>query len=300
MKMKTYKLFHVDSFTEEHFSGNQAGVVLDADGLSDQMLQYISNEINLPCTAFVFAGKDKTYDVHIRFFTPIREELICGHATIAAHYVRAVENNFDNRRIYQKTGIGILPVDIIREPNSYRIAMTQGKIILGDIIRDNLCEEILDSLHICANDIVEGYPIQVASTGNAKLLIPIAHLETLNSINPNMEQISIISKKIGVSGFYLFTTPSAAPLIHGRMFAPAYGVNEDPATGNANSPLGAYLVHHKLVKHNNKIFSFKAIQGEAMKRKSIITVEVLISDNEPIEIKVSGNASILYQAEIQL
>jgi len=87
-------------------------------------------------------------------------------------------------------------------------------------------------------------------------------------------------------------------LIHGRMFAPAIGINEDPVTGNANGPLGAYLVHHDLVKHNNLMFIFKAVQGEAINRAGTIEVEVRIEENEPVEVKISGSAVIVFQSEI--
>lgn len=84
------------------------------------------------------------------------------------------------------------------------------------------------------------------------------------------------------------------------MFAPSIGINEDPVTGNANGPLGAYLIHHNLVKHNNSLFRFKAKQGEAINRPGIIEVEVKIEDNEPIEAKVSGNAVIIFKSELLL
>ncbi len=84
------------------------------------------------------------------------------------------------------------------------------------------------------------------------------------------------------------------------MFAPAIGINEDPVTGNANGPLGAYLVHHNLVKHNNSLFRFKAKQGEAIERSGIIEVDVKIGNKEPVEVKVSGNAIIIFKSELLL
>lgn len=68
------------------------------------------------------------------FFTPRNEVPICGHATIVAHYARAVENHFGTQRVLQKTGAGILPVDIIWENDDYKIVMTQGKIEIHDAL----------------------------------------------------------------------------------------------------------------------------------------------------------------------
>ena len=84
------------------------------------------------------------------------------------------------------------------------------------------------------------------------------------------------------------------------MFAPAIGINEDPVTGNANGPLGAYLVHYNFVKHNNSSLKFKAKQGEAINRSGIIEVEVKIEDNEPKEVKILGNAVVIFKSELVL
>lgn len=108
-------------------------------------------------------------------------------------------------------------------------------------------------------------------------------------LHPNYDALSKLSKVIGCNGFYVFTVDSKNNdiLIHGRMFAPAIGINEDPVTGNANGPFGAYLVHHNLVKHNDSLFKFKAKQGEAIERLGIIEVEVKIEDRKPVEIKIA-------------
>ena len=117
-----------------------------------------------------------------------------------------------------------------------------------------------------------------------------------------MDMLKNISKIINCNGFYLFTmdTPDSDILIHGRMFAPAIGINEDPVTGNANGPLGAYLVNHKLVRHDNSLFSFKAIQGEAIKRAGIIYVDVEIHNQKPVQVRIAGNAKIVFKSKLLL
>lgn len=300
--IRKYNLYQIDSFTKEKFTGNPAGVITNADGLTDYEMQKIARELNNSETAFIFSSDSKDYDVHIRFFTPINEVPICGHATIAAHYARAVENELNNLRVYHKTGAGILPVDIIKENEDYKIVMTQGKIIFGDIIDGINKEELLAALNIKSSDLLENYKIQIVSTGHSKVMIGIKSIETLNTLHPNYDALSKLSKIIGCNGYYVFTIDSKENdiLIHGRMFAPAIGINEDPVTGNANGPLGAYLVHHNLVEHNNSLFKFKAKQGEAINRSGIIEVEVKIEDREPVEVKVSGNAVIVFQSEITI
>ncbi|MFW2501653.1 PhzF family isomerase [Clostridium diolis] len=299
---RKYNLYQVDSFTKEKFTGNLAGVISNADGLTDYEMQKIAREINNSETAFIFTSNSSEYDVQVRFFTPISEVPICGHATIAAHYVRAIENELETSRIYHKTGAGILPVDIIKENDDYKIIMTQGKIEFGKIIDGINKEELLKALKIKESDLLDDYKIQIVSTGHSKVMIGIKSIETLNILQPDYSALSKLSEIIKCNGYYIFTTDLKENdiLIHGRMFAPSIGINEDPVTGNANGPLGAYLVHYNLVKHNNSLFRFKAKQGEAINRPGIIEVEVKIEDNEPIETKVSGNAVIIFKSELLL
>lgn len=299
---RKYNLYQVDSFTKEKFTGNPAGVVSNADGLTDLEMQKIARELNNSETAFIFSSNGNEYDAHVRFFTPTNEVPICGHATIAAHYVRAIENKIETSRVYHKTGAGILPVDIVKENNDFKIIMTQGKIEFGRIIDGINKEELLAALNIKNNDLLESYKIQIVSTGHSKVMIGIRSIEALNTLQPDYNELSKLSKIIKCNGYYVFTVDSKESdiLIHGRMFAPAIGISEDPVTGNANGPLGAYLVHHNLIKHNNSLFRFKAKQGEAINRTGIIEVEVKIEDNEPVEVKVAGNAVIIFKSELSL
>lgn len=299
---RKYNLYQIDSFTKEKFTGNPAGVITNADGLTDREMQKIARELNNSETAFIFSSDSKDYDVHVRFFTPTSEVPICGHATIAAHYARAIENDLGSARVIQKTGAGILPVDIVKENRDYKITMTQGKIEFGSIIEVINKEKLLKALNIKGYDLLKNYKIQIVSTGHSKVMIGIKSIETLNKLQPDYAALASLSKIINCNGYYVFTADSQDSdiLIHGRMFAPAIGINEDPVTGNANGPLGAYLVHHNLVKHNNSLFRFKAKQGEAINRSGIIEVEVKIGNNEPAEVKISGNAVIAFKSELIL
>lgn len=299
---KKYRLYQIDSFTKDKFSGNPAGVITNADGLSAPEMQKIARELNNSETAFIFQSQDKDYDVYVRFFTPSNEVPICGHATIAAHYARAIENNLNFGRLYHKTGAGILPVDIVKEESDYRIIMTHGTISFETPLEDEFIDDIVAALKIEKDDLIIDYPLQVVSTGHSKVMIGIKDRSLLNQLSPDMEMLKQISARIGSNGFYVFTMndPDADILIHGRMFAPAIGINEDPVTGNANGPLGAYLVHHRLVKHDDSSFCFKAMQGEAMRRAGVIEIEVAITGQEPVEVKIAGNAVIAFKAELTL
>jgi PhzF family phenazine biosynthesis protein len=299
---KKYQLYQIDSFTKEIFSGNPAGVITNAEGLTSDEMQKIARELNNSETAFIFQSNNPEYDVDIRFFTPTNEVPICGHATIAAHYARAIENELNTTKVIHKTGAGILPVDIVKEDDDYKIIMTQGEISFGDMIKNKVLENLFNALNISEKDLLNKCPVQIVSTGHSKVMIGIKEEEKLHKLNPNMDMLKSISNTINCNGFYVFTMDKQKSdiLIHGRMFAPAIGINEDPVTGNANGPLGAYLIHHRFVSHNNTVFSFKAIQGEAIKRAGTILVEVKIENEEPIEVKIAGNAVIVFKSELEI
>ena len=133
-------------------------------------------------------------------------------------------------------------------------------------------------------------------------MIGINTKDKLNSLQPNLSKLSEISKMIECNGYFIFTLDSDSPdiLTHGRMFAPAIGIPEDPVTGNANGPLGAYLVKHQLVDSSKNYIKYKAKQGEAIGRPGFVDVEVELEEGNPVKTKVGGNAVIVYKTEIEL
>ena len=274
--MKTYKVYQVDSFTKNKFYGNPAGVVPNADGLTDEQMQQIARELNNSETAFIFKSESSEYDVEVRFFTPTTEVPICGHATVAAHYVNALENKMDSRCVIQKTKAGILPVDIVKQDNDYTIVMTQGTPTVSSPFSDELSSQIADALGLSSNDLCSEYPVAISSTGHSKVMVPICSNNLLHALQPNMQKLTEISNQIGCNGYYVFTlNPQDEILVHGRMFAPAIGITEDPVTGNANGPLGAYLVHFNILQNNTAHeFDFDILQGEAIKRDGTMHVHV--------------------------
>lgn len=299
---KKYDLYQVDAFTEQRFRGNPAGVVLNADGLTEFQMQEIARELNNSETAFVFSSDSPEYDVGVLFFTPVREVPMCGHATIATHYVRALEQNLPSGRIMQKIGAGILPVDIIREKDSIRIAMTQGLFRLGTPFHEDQKQELCAALRLSPDQLREGWPIQEASTGFGKIMVPILSEEVLDNLEPDWDALCRLTEKVGCNGCYVFAPApkNADYLFCGRMFAPISGVREDPVTGNANGPLGGYLAHYGFLTPADGHLHFSVLQGKAMGRAGIITVEVDLQNNEPAEIRISGNAVIVFRSQLEL
>lgn len=301
--MKKYKIYQVDSFTRNKFHGNPAGVVPNADGLTEDQMQRIARELNNSETAFIFSSNSSEYDVEVRFFTPTTEVPLCGHATIAAHYIRAIEGDAVSGRVIQKTKAGILPVDIIQEDNDYSIVMTQGTPEVSVPFDELTVKKIAAALGITVNDIRDDCPVVIASAGHSKIMVGIKSNVQLNGLRPNMDELSAISAEVGCNGYYVFTlNPDEDVLVHGRMFAPAIGISEDPVTGNANGPLGIYLVHYGICRslETEDELSFYILQGEAIKRDGGMQVCVKIDNKLPVLVQIIGQAVVAFKTEVEL
>jgi PhzF family phenazine biosynthesis protein len=124
----------------------------------------------------------------------------------------------------------------------------------------------------------------------------------LNDLSPNHYDLAKLSEQIGCNGYFVFTFDSddKDTLIYGRMFAPAIGINEDPVTGNANGPLGGYLIKNKIVSFDANLFKFKAKQGEKMSRLGAVEVLVRIENEEPALIQIGGDAVVIFYTEIEI
>jgi PhzF family phenazine biosynthesis protein len=300
--MTAYQVFQVDAFTRTRFRGNPAGVVLDADGLTDAQMQDIARELGNSETAFIHPARARDHDVWVRFFTPITEVPICGHATIAAHHVRARELGLPSGRVVQLTGAGALPVDITREGDDCRVTMTQGAVEFGAPFGPALSERTLRALGVGSGDVDRRCPIQIVSTGHSKVLVGLRDATVLDALSPDLPALAALSAEIGCNGFFAFALTHGEPelLSRGRMFAPAIGIAEDPVTGNANGPLGAYLVRHRLAPHDGRRLTFRTEQGRAIRRSGTMEVEVEIREGEPTRVRVTGDAVIVFRTEIEL
>ena len=151
--MNVYRVYQIDAFTKNRFEGNPAGVVANADGLTDSQMQAIARELNNSETAFILSPTTSDHEVWIRFFTPTIEVPTCGHATISAHFVRALEKGLPSCRVHQRIGIGVLPVDIVKEDSGYRVIMTQGAVEISLPITGQTRDDILNAIDLSDSDI---------------------------------------------------------------------------------------------------------------------------------------------------
>lgn len=297
-----YRIYQVDSFTKNRFHGNPAGVVANADGLTEIQMQQIARELNNSETAFIFSSSSPEYDVEVRFFTPTTEVPLCGHATIAAHYVRAIEGGLSGRFI-QKTKAGLLPVDIVKDGDDYSIIMTQAEPFVSEPFDPDVVSSITEALGITPDELRDDCPVAIASAGHSKIMVGIKDLNVLHALQPNDAALTEISRRVGCNGYYVFTLhPDEQILVHGRMFAPAIGIKEDPVTGNANGPLGIYMVHFGICSglQQNDCFDFEIMQGEAIHRDGGMKVHVTKGNGKPERVQITGNAVVAFKTEIEI
>jgi PhzF family phenazine biosynthesis protein len=294
-------VYQVDAFTDRLFSGNPAGVVPEAEGLDEAAMLAIARELNNSETAFVFRDGSPDYDYRVRFFTPTREVPICGHATVAAHYVLAKRSGIVSATLLQSTGAGILPVEVSEDSGDLRITMTQAAVEFGTKLEGTKLAALLRGLGIGPSEMDPASPAQIVSTGHSKVMIPLRSRASLDSLRPDDGLMSALSAEIGCNGYYPFTFDSGEEgvLTSGRMFAPAIGIKEDPVTGNASGPLGAYLLRYGLLDGSSGRVEFDAKQGEAIGRKGYVRVIVDCEGREARRVRISGLARIVFSATIE-
>lgn len=297
---RPYTLYQVDAFTRERFAGNPAGVVLDASGLSGATMQRIARELANPQTAFLLPPREADHDVFVRYFTPTTEVPLCGHATIAAHHVRAQALGLGSGVVWQRSAAGRLPVRLLRDGDALRVRMTQAPPAFEAVLDIDAERALLAALRLRPDDLDLRCPLQVVSTGHAKVLVGLRDRDRLHAVRPDLHALAELSAVLDCNGYFLFTLDAREEgvLTACRMFAPAIGIPEDPVTGNGNGPLGAYLVHHRLVAHDGSALVFRSTQGETMGRKGSVRVEVRIAGGEPVEVQVGDDAVIAFVATL--
>lgn len=296
--MKEYIIYQIDAFSREKFSANPAGVVINADGLDEVLMQKIARELNNSETAFVFSNSDKDFSHEVRFFTPNAEVPICSHATIATHYALALEKNIKENTIFEQIcKAGVFEVEVLLDENDYLLAMTYEKIEFLNKLSQDEIEILLKALGLKEKDLIKKLPIQIVSTGNSKVLIAIKDSQLLHDLKPNMQELKELSQEIACNGYFVFAfdTKEKDIFTQGRMFAPAIGIDEDPVTGNAHAPLAHYLYKYNFLNPDTKKCCFYAKQGSAMGREGKVLVEFFPMENK---VKIIGEAVVVFKTKL--
>lgn len=271
----------VDAFTDQPFGGNPAGVVLlESEQFPDEKLMLqIAAELRYSETAFV--RKDACKEFTVRYFTPKAEVELCGHATIASFYLLHHEGLASGTCLCH-TLAGDLTVEA-----GEKVMMQMATPRVVATVEET--EEIYKALGI--SDYHPIMPIQIAYSGLPDLMIPLPDVQTLQTLNPDMEAITAITKKYEAVSFHVFAFANDGYTAHVRDFAPLYGVPEESATGTANAALTFYLQHNGCLGAEAEC---AFMQGEAMRRPSVVATQIRMDGT----IYVGGTAAIVAKGEL--
>ena len=274
---RSLKFYQADVFSAQPFGGNPVAVFPEAQGLTDDQLQQIAREMNLSETVFVFPPTDPAAVVRLRIFTPTQEIPFAGHPVVGTMHVLAqlgmIATPEPVTRVVQECNIGLFPVDLLmRDGQVMRVVMTQPEPQFLERIEDTEdLYKVAAALGIPKHTITDTkWPLEVVSTGLPVLIVPVRTLTAVRSINPDPSAIVDLCGRFGANGITAFTTVTVEPFsnVHSRMFAPAIGIPEDPATGSATCAAVGLLAH--LDKQRSGEFTYDFAQGVEMGRPSTL------------------------------
>jgi PhzF family phenazine biosynthesis protein len=299
------RVFQVDAFTSQRFSGNPAGVVLDADTLGTDDMQALARELNNADTAYLLRAAGDDHDLRVRFFTPRREAAFVGHATLAAHAVLASLKLPPRRR--QKQSSGIVEVDTIVAASPPRIALHLPVPAMRRALAERELGEVLSALGLARADLDQACPPTIAGDSGTRLLLGLEHGASLARLQPDMLALNQLSQQLDAAGYFLFSRrPSLADvLVESRMFCPALGIPEDPVSGNAHALLGAYLWQHGLLgppgpaAADSGTIEFSGAQGHHLGRPGRVTVALSLRGERLQSISVIGEAVVVFETALE-
>jgi PhzF family phenazine biosynthesis protein len=304
------RVFQVDAFTARRFSGNPAGVVLDADALSGDDMQALARELNNGDSAFLLRPDAADHDLRVRFFTPRREAAFVGHATIAAHAVLATLQLAPRRR--QKQSSGIVEVDTAGDRSPPRIAIRLPPPQPARDIGAQQLGAVLEALTLTRAELDVQCPPMLAGAGSGtRLLLGIEQGAILARLAPVAARLVELSGQTGAPGYFLFSRRPSVPDVdtEARMFCPALGIPEDPVSGNAHALLGAYLLQHRLLAPPSATptspalprvsIGFTGAQGHHMGRPGRVTIALQLQHDRLESVSIVGEAVVVFDTTLE-
>lgn len=275
--------FHLlDVFADAPFRGNQLCVVSETPpGLDATMMQTLAREINFSETTFVTARDATGYT--LRIFTAASELPFAGHPTLGTAFTLA--------------SLGLVPVDLTQRCAAGEIpvrvdlaagtaSMRQLAPVFGAPV--NYRAAVARAAGLEPEDLVEDLPVMSGSSGIAHLMVPVRDEETLRRAQRRGAACSSVCGAAEVESLYLFALQSPGRVM-ARMFDRWDSVGEDPATGSAAGPLGAYLAQHVLAGMPGRVV---VSQGEFVGRPSSLVVDAA-ADGDSWRVDVGGGVHIV-------
>lgn len=292
--VRTYRYRVVDVFTDQPLEGNALAVFPDASGIDDVTMQKIAKELNLSETAFVVPATRADCTVGVRIFTPAREMAFAGHPTIGTSFVLLEEGIIpaNSERFVLEEKVGPVPI-LVGTGKRPLIWLRTPPISEGSTFDRTVCAQ---ALGLDTSDLLNITP-QLVSAGNPTVFIALKDRDAVDRawLDSHGSVVLKGGHQEPMCVFVFTPTPNGA---YSRMFAPEYGISEDPATGSSTGPLAAFMIRHGLVSCAAGT-RFTSEQGTKMRRRSILHVHIL-GDRGKDGIDVGGNVMPVAEAIMRL
>jgi trans-2,3-dihydro-3-hydroxyanthranilate isomerase len=274
----------LDVFAERPLTGNGLAVVADADAVSDETMLALAQETRLSETTFVQSAEAEGADYRNRIWDPHEELPFAGHPSLGTAVAVARWRDLADTSFIQETRAGLQPIDVHKEGDRWWASMLQNETEFGPELER---EAVMTAVGLRARDAHPDFAPQVVSTGMKHVMAPVADLDALSRAVPDYPAIYELSQPFGSMVIYLAWVDGES--VRARSFTRTVEMGEDPATGSAAGPLGAYL-HQRAGTERLRIR-----QGEEMGRPSVLEVEM--EDGRP---RVSGGVIPLIDGGLSL
>jgi trans-2,3-dihydro-3-hydroxyanthranilate isomerase len=286
-----HRIAWLDVFAERPLAGNALAVVDDADDVSDEAMLAFAKEMDLSETTFVQSADADGADYRNRIFTVVTELPFAGHPSLGTAVAVARWRGLDEASFVQQTGAGLQPIEVRSEGEGWRAEMVQNEPEFGTELDP---EPLMHAAGLNPAEAHQDLAPQVVSTGLPTAVVPLSEPDSLERVQVDYAAIDAalegVEPRAGETpNFYLVWADLDAGEARARMFATVVPGGEDPATGSAAGPLGAYLAERAGLER------VRIRQGEEMGRPSVLEVEIV--DGRP---RVGGGVIPVIDGEVSL
>jgi trans-2,3-dihydro-3-hydroxyanthranilate isomerase len=272
-----------DVFTDRPLEGNQLAVFTDARDIPEELLLPLARELKFSETVFVFP-KEGDGHVRIRIFTPAIELPFAGHPVLGTSFVLAAPLQLEEIRL--ETGRGVVPVRLERDGNRIVFGRMSQPIPTWVPFPDE--EELLSILGVERSLL----PVELYTNGAEWVYVCLESPAAVAALKPDLARLEAFPGALGTNCF-----AGSGRQWKTRMFAPAGGVPEDPATGAAAGPLAVHMARHGLISWGDEI---EISQGAELNRPSKLYARVEGEGDRVDSVEVGGSAVIVARGEFRL